>query len=260
MLIQHDNIFTLQVARSGANYVAIQLRRTASTLAGERLAVLEFEKDGVELRESVLSAETIALVKSDIDLDSEKFKIFGVRNLEKRFASISTLVLDDMVTSIASECLKGQAKLVRALFFDKTPEKNWYVTWHQDKTVALNRKIDKEEWSQWSMKDGAHHVQPPVEVLNQMVTLRLHIDSTNEDNGCLKVIPGTHREGILKQEAIDKKVKQQPYASCVVGAGGAVIMRPHILHSSSKAKNPSHRRVVHLEYSSYALPSGVSWA
>lgn len=224
------------------------------------MAVLKFENDGVELRESVLSAETIELVKSDINLDSMKFKTYGVRNLEKRFSSISELVLDNKIVSIASEYLKGEAKLVRALFFDKTPEKNWYVTWHQDKTVTLNRKIDKEGWSQWSMKDGVHHAQPPVEVLNKMVTLRLHIDSTNEDNGCLKVIPGTHLQGILKQEEIDKRIKKEPYTSCIVGAGGAVIMRPHILHSSSKAKYPSHRRVVHLEYSSYELPSGVSWA
>ena len=109
---------------------------------------LEFEKDGVELRKSVLSAETIELLKSDIDLDSEKFKTYGVRNLEKRFESISKLVLDDKIVSIANDCLKGQAKLVRALFFDKTPDKNWYVTWHQDKTVALSNKIDIKEWKQ----------------------------------------------------------------------------------------------------------------
>jgi len=224
------------------------------------LSVLEFEKDGVELRESVLSTDSIEFVKSDIDLESEKLKTYGARNLEKRFSSISSLVLDDRIVSIARECLNGQVKLVRALFFDKTPEKNWYVTWHQDKTVTLNRRINKEGWNQWSIKDGVHHVQPPIDVLNQMVTLRLHIDSTDENNGCLKVIPGTHRQGILKQEEIDRKVKREPYVSCVVGAGGVVIMRPHILHSSSKAKCPSHRRVVHLEYSSFELPSGVSWA
>ena len=224
------------------------------------MSVLEFEKDGVELRESVLSTDSIEFVKSDIDLESEKLKTYGARNLEKRFSSISSLVLDDRIVSIARECLNGQVKLVRALFFDKTPEKNWYVTWHQDKTVTLNRRINKEGWNQWSIKDGVHHVQPPIDVLNQMVTLRLHIDSTDENNGCLKVIPGTHRQGILKQEEIDRKVKREPYVSCVVGAGGVVIMRPHILHSSSKAKCPSHRRVVHLEYSSFELPSGVSWA
>ena len=226
----------------------------------KRQRTLEFEKDGVELRESVLSTDSIEFVKSDIDLESEKLKIYGVRNLEKRFSSISNLVLDDRIVSIAREYLTGQVQLVRALFFDKTPEKNWYVTWHQDKTVTLNRKINQEGWNQWSIKDGVHHVQPPIDVLNQMVTLRLHIDSTDENNGCLKVIPGSHRHGILKQEKIDQKVKQEPYVSCAVSAGGAVIMRPHILHSSSKAKYPSHRRVVHLEYSSFELPSGVSWA
>ena len=79
-------------------------------------------------------------------------------------------------------------------------------------------------------------------------------------NGCLKVIPGTHKHGILKQEEIDELVQNASVVPCIVDAADAVIMRPHILHSSSKANEPCHRRVVHLEYSSYVLPDGASWA
>ena len=174
--------------------------------------------------------------------------------------SISRLVGDDNFLSLAQSLLDGSVSLVRALFFDKTPEKNWFVTWHQDKTVTLNKRTELAGWGQWSVKDGVHHVQPPVSVLNRMVTFRLHIDPSDEGNSCLKVIPGTHKYGILKQTEIDGIVGSKTVVPCVVEAGDAVIMRPHILHSSSKAKKPCHRRVVHIEYSSYELPNGTSWA
>jgi len=222
--------------------------------------MLNFEKDGVEIRKSLLSAESIELVKSDISLESEKLKQSGVRNLEKKFVSISKLVADEKILSVARDLLNGRVNFVRAIFFDKTPEKNWFVTWHQDKTVTLNKQTDIEGWRAWSIKDGVCHVQPPVSVLDSMVTFRLHIDPADESNGCLKVIPGTHRYGVLHQDDIDSMDKSIASVSCVVAAGDAVIMRPHILHSSSKAKNPSHRRVIHIEYSSYRLPEGISWA
>jgi len=222
--------------------------------------MLKFEKDGVEIRKSLLSAESIEMVKSDISLESEILKKYGVRNLEKKFVSISKLVADEKMLSVARDLLNSRVNLVRAIFFDKTPEKNWFVTWHQDKTVTLNTRTDLDGWRAWSIKDGICHVQPPVSVLNSMVTFRLHIDPADESNGCLKVIPGTHRYGVLQQDEMDSMVKNNASVSCVVAAGDAVIMRPHILHSSSKAKNPSHRRVIHIEYSSYKLPEGISWA
>lgn len=224
------------------------------------MPAFSFENDGIEIRKALLSARDIELVKSDIDLESVKLKKYGVRNLEKRFSSISMLVRNDNLLSIAKNLLGGQVNLVRALFFDKTPEKNWLVAWHQDKTVTLNKHIELEGWGPWSIKDGVCHVQPPVAVLNKMVTFRLHLDSADEENGCLKVIPGTHQYGILKQAEIDKIIGRKIAVACVVEVGDAVIMRPHILHSSSKAKQPGHRRVVHIEYSSHALPDGASWA
>lgn len=234
--------------------------RLPTTLEGYELPVLDFEKDGVEIRRALISSDIIESVKADIDLENDKLKKYGVRNVEKKFQSISALAKDEAILSIARNLLNDQVSLVRAIFFDKTPDKNWLVTWHQDKTVTLNKKIALEGWGPWSIKDAVHHVQPPISVLNSMVTFRLHLDPSDENNGCLKVIPGTHKRGILKQKEIGELVLNKSAVPCVVEAADVVIMRPHILHSSSKANNPSHRRVVHLEYSSYELPDGVSWA
>jgi ectoine hydroxylase-related dioxygenase (phytanoyl-CoA dioxygenase family) len=102
--------------------------------------------------------------------------------------------------------------------------------------------------------------QDGVEIGKALLSRGLHIDPADEENGCLKVIPGSHERGLLKQAEIEATVKSNIAVPCVVEAGDVVIMRPHILHSSSKAKRPNHRRVVHLEYASYELPDGISWA
>ena len=224
------------------------------------MSALCLEKNGVEIRKGLLSKAEIEAVKADIDLESRRLREYGVRNLEKKFGSIAKLVANDSVMSVASEFLNGPVRLVRALFFDKTPRKNWSVSWHQNKTVTLNERVEIQGWTAWTIKDGVHHAQAPLAVLNRMITFRLHIDAAAEDNGCLRVIPGTHRHGILTDSEIRRIVNDAAAIPCVVGAGDAVVMRPHVLHSSRKADRPGHRRVVHIEYSDYELPDGAHWA
>ncbi len=224
------------------------------------MAKLEFEKDGVEIRRSLLSRDTVESVKTDIDLNSPELRKHGIRNLEKKFESIARLGSDDRLLSLAGNLLCGDVSLVRALFFDKTPDKNWLVAWHQDKTVTLNAPADLSGWGPWTLKDGVHHAQVPESVLNQMLTIRLHLDSTDEGNGCLEVIPGSHEHGVLERHEIAELVGSGRVFPCVADAGDAVVMRPHLLHRSQKSTQPSHRRVVHLEFSSFELPAGRSWA
>ena len=219
-----------------------------------------FSNEGMEIRQGVLTSAELAAVKADISLQSDKLQTYGIRNLEKKFTSIATLANSPRVLSIATELLNKPVKLVRAIFFDKTPQSNWLVSWHQDKTVTLNQRHDLSGWGPWSLKDGVCHVQPPVAVLNEMVTIRLHIDDCDEHNGCLQVMPGSHQYGILATESLQALVKTSTSVACSVAAGDAVIMRPHIVHSSSKSQTNGHRRVVHLEYCSYELPPGLTWA
>ena len=221
---------------------------------------LVFHEHGVEIRRSVLSLDDIQSVVSEVSLDSEKIRRGGIRNLDKKFASIACLSRNSTILDLAGKLLGGAPHLVRALFFDKTPEQNWFVPWHQDRTVALNEKAELDGWGLWSIKEDVWHVQPPQAILNRMLTLRLHLDPADEESGCLKVIPGTHRFGILQQAAIDGIVRSHTALPCVVSAGDAVVMRPHVLHSSAKSIRQSHRRVVHLEYSDYELPPHLHWA
>lgn len=148
---------------------------------------------------------------------------------------------------------------VRAILFDKSPETNWLVPWHQDLTLALPEKREIAGFGPWSVKDGIPHVQPPVELLERMLTLRLHFDDTDETNGALRVIPGSHLQGKLSASQIQEQRDKNPECHCVVPAGGVLLMRPLLLHASSRSTRSGHRRVLHIEYAGFALPEGLHW-
>jgi ectoine hydroxylase-related dioxygenase (phytanoyl-CoA dioxygenase family) len=109
------------------------------------------------------------------------------------------------------------------------------------------------------VKAGVPHVQPPVEVLNRMVTLRVHLDDCGPESGPLRVLPGSHAEGVLSPARVVAWRDRVPPAACLAPAGGAVVMRPLILHASSPATAAGRRRVVHLEWSADTLPGGLTW-
>lgn len=217
-------------------------------------------RDGFEIRRAVLDSKVMLAIQSEVTIDHEVLRRTGIRNLEKKFRSIAEVVAHPSVSSIASALLKAPPRLVRALFFDKTPDRNWFVGWHQDRTVALNRRVDLQGWRSWTRKDGVHHAEPPREVLDRMVTIRLHLDAADQNAGCLAVIPGSHRLGVLSTREVMRVARRSAAHACIVNAGDAVIMHPLIVHSSARSKSLGHRRVVHLEFSSYELPPGVAWA
>src|SRR5206468_5123271 len=122
---------------------------------------------------------------------------------------------------------------VRGLFFDKTPEANWKIPWHQDLTIAVRRRIETPGFGPWSIKASVVHVQPPVGILERMVTVRLHLDDCGLDNGPLKVRPGTHSLGRLARERTEELASEVAEDICCLNAGDALIMRPLLLHASS---------------------------
>jgi ectoine hydroxylase-related dioxygenase (phytanoyl-CoA dioxygenase family) len=94
-----------------------------------------------------------------------------------------------------------------------------------------------------------------------MVTIRLHLDDCGPQNGPLRVIPGSHTAGKLDARAIAAWAARAAdlAVDCLVPAGGAVIMRPLLVHASASLTGPGHRRVIHLEYAAEDLPGGLEW-
>lgn len=217
-------------------------------------------EDGYEVLAEFLTKEQLYCVNEELQSVNLPITTGGIRNAEKKLSSIGKLSKSKYLVETAEKYLPSTPSLVRAILFNKTTDYNWLVAWHQDRTVAVSKKFADPKWGPWSIKDETYHVQPPIEVLNEMVTLRIHLDSTNQENGCLRVLPKSHDLGLLDQAAIHNYVDTHSLVLCEAKAGSALVMRPHLLHASSKATQPSQRRVLHLEYSSYRLPSGVAWA
>jgi ectoine hydroxylase-related dioxygenase (phytanoyl-CoA dioxygenase family) len=216
-----------------------------------------FFESGFEIIPNFISTEWINHILHDIEKTALDIDVTGIRHIDKKLNSVSAYLASAEFAENAKSYLNSEHQLVRTILFNKTPESNWYVTWHQDRTISVLEKFDHPEWKNWSLKEGVLHVQPPLAVLENMVTIRIHLDDTTQDNGCLKVISGSHRYGLLSQEKINEIVAQNTSIYCEAYTGDALIMRPHLLHASNKSIDPSHRRVLHLEFSDWILPEEV---
>jgi hypothetical protein len=106
------------------------------------------------------------------------------------------------VIDLVSDYLGSRPTPIRAIYFDKSPDNNWFVSWHQDLTIAVRERADVAGFGPWSTKDGIPHVQPPVEVLEKMLAMRIHFDDTDDSNGGLRLLPGSHHFGRLSSEQI----------------------------------------------------------
>lgn len=227
--------------------------------------------DGFAILPEFLDSETIssvleALANANIDdgASQRAGKAFGIRNLFNAVPFTRELANSSLCRSVVEPILGPNARVVRGIYFDKHKDANWKVAWHQDLTIAVRERRDVDSYGPldgygpWSLKAGIHHVQPPISVLENILTLRIHLDDTDESNGALRVLPGTHLHGRLDPSRISH-FKQQSPITCTVCPGGALLMRPLLLHSSTTAINPAHRRVLHFEYSSIDLPGGLRW-
>jgi len=219
------------------------------------------ENDGFEIIDNFITETEICEILNELKKFNIPNRKGGIRNVEKKIESIAKYSSSLNLLERVKGCFNGgNPNLVRAIFFNKSDDNNWLVPWHQDRTVSVTQRFEKSGWGPWSTKDGTLHVQPPLNVLNQIVTFRIHLDASTKENGCLKILPRTHKQGIMQQESIEHYIKENTATYCIAPRGSALIMRPHLLHSSSKGTKPSQRRVLHLEYSDYSLPNGITWA
>jgi hypothetical protein len=227
-------------------------------------AASSFEERGYELLANMASRQTCDELSAELsalysaEQKQSASRIGGIRNLLD-IPAIAELASSPKVKAGIKDRLGKLAFPVRAIFFDKTQDANWQVQWHQDLSIAVAEHIETPDFTGWSLKNGIHHVQPPTHILETMVTLRLHLDDCNADNGALKVIPGSHRFGKIPSKQFSHHVGQCNPFVCECSRGDALLMRPLLLHSSSPAKSPLHRRVLHVEYATAGLPNGLRW-
>jgi ectoine hydroxylase-related dioxygenase (phytanoyl-CoA dioxygenase family) len=183
----------------------------------------------------------------------------GVRDVLSRCEMVRELAGSAVLRRWVEPILGGDCVAVGALLFDKADGRNWKVPYHQDITIRVRARRDVLGFGPWWEKAGVPHTWPPAGVVERMLAVRVHLDDCGPDNGPLRVIPGSHRAGVLESAAIDEWKARGPEAACVVGRGGLVLMRPLLLHASSTATQVRRRRVIHIEYAAPELPGGLDW-
>lgn len=161
---------------------------------------------------------------------------------------------------VISSLLPLGAVAVQCTLFEKSEGRNWLVPFHQDVHIPVRRRVDHPALSGWSEKEGTVFVCPPAEVLDAFVAIRVHIDDCGPEHGALRVVPGSHAEGRLDQRAAEARRERLGERVCAVERGGALVMKPLLLHASSKATRPNRRRVLHFLVGPTTLPFGLEHA
>lgn len=171
----------------------------------------------------------------------------GIRHL-MGIPGVSRIAHQENVLATVKGILGEGAIPFRAALFDKSPSSNWLVMWHQDTALPLLDKNESEGWGPWSVKDGVTYAHAPAKALERVLAVRLHLDDSKLQNGPLRILPGTHNTGVLTDEELHNLSEQVQAVECLVPVGGAIVMRPLVVHASSKSISDEPRRVIHIEY------------
>jgi len=217
---------------------------------------LTFANDGAQLFRAALSHDqlkSLGAVLSHLPPDRAGLRLRDVEGLAPFLTSTG------QIGRFAASVLGADCRPVRAILFDKTPETNWVVGWHQDRTIAVKQRVVVEGFETWSVKSGMLHVEPPFELLSGMVTLRLHIDAVPTSNAPLLIAPGSHKLGRVVEDSVREVVRRCGIFACLAEPGDIWLYASSILHASEAAVTPVHRRVLHLDFSAEQLPGGLEW-
>ena len=229
-----------------------------------------YQKEITELGFTIINGiyahrETDAIINTINSADSSKkdtFRrtadLFAIRQFLKELPDTYHLIFNDALKTVIEQLFGNDYFVVKSIYFDKPEASNWYVSYHQDLTISVDKKSELDGFNFWTVKQNQFAVQPPLNILENNFTIRIHLDDTDENNGALKIIQKSHLKGIYRPETID--LNNETQTVCSVEKGGIMIMKPLLMHSSGRTNNNKKRRVVHIEFSNTELPGDLKWS
>jgi ectoine hydroxylase-related dioxygenase (phytanoyl-CoA dioxygenase family) len=207
----------------------------------------QIESEGYGITSKVLNELQLRSVAEELAHTKLQHSRAGIRHM-MREPAVSAIAQSGEMLSIATIALGGSAVPFRATLFDKSPASNWLVPWHQDTALPLREKRVADGWGSWSVKDGVIYAHAPASALDRVIALRLHLDDSDDLNGPLRVLPGTHNRGVMTDDEICQLPEKIEAVNCLAPAGAVVLMKPLAVHASSKCVSLAPRRVLHIEY------------
>jgi ectoine hydroxylase-related dioxygenase (phytanoyl-CoA dioxygenase family) len=219
------------------------------------VALLDFHRDGAQLfkRAATDCLDELLAALAELPTDCAGIRLAGIAGLAPLLAT------DGPIGSIATSIQGHATRPVRAILFDKTPDMNWSLGWHQDRTICVKERIDMEGFGPWTIKQGMQHVAPPFELLARMVTLRVHLDDVPADNAPLMIAPASHRKGLVSEPVVQQVVQECGTYACLANRGDIWIYATPILHASEASASAGRRKVLQVDYSADELPGGLEW-
>jgi ectoine hydroxylase-related dioxygenase (phytanoyl-CoA dioxygenase family) len=209
------------------------------------------EDHGFAIIPGVLTQDEVVRLLEDLAQLKLRRTKAGVRHV-LRHAPVAKVAQEPRLIEIARGVLGSEAFPFRATLFDKSPEANWLVVWHQDTALPLRERRETPGWGPWSIKEGVVYAHAPASALCRVLALRVHLDESTAQNGPLRVIPGSHAKGLLTDDEVHELAARSHSVDCPVSRGGVLAMRPMLVHSSSKSHVQDARRVLHIEYAASA--------
>lgn len=242
----------------GPDAYALQIDHEGFDIINDSLSPAQIERWQGEL-------DAAADSMTDHDSVRDRGALYAIRNLLDVIPSLREIPRLPGVRRLIEPILGPGAFLVKGMLFDKSAGANWGVFWHQDLSVPVRvpagstRPPDLPGFGPWTRKGGVTCVQPPVETLERMLAVRLHLDPCTPENGPLRVLPRSHRHARLSDIETQRWTETHTPIECLCPAGAAVVMRPLLLHSSPKCSAPTRRRVLHFEFAAEDLPAPLEW-
>jgi ectoine hydroxylase-related dioxygenase (phytanoyl-CoA dioxygenase family) len=225
-----------------------------STLEKQGFAILDQMYSDTEI-EALISCIEKAVAENNFVKSSSN--LFAIRQVLSKIPELKPLLFTEKLKEILQLLFNESCFLSKAIYFDKPSESNWFVAYHQDLSISVDQKADVSNYKNWTFKKGQFGVQPPLNILENIITVRVHLDKTEKENGALKVIPASHLKGVYRPENIDWNTETEHI--CEVEKGGVMLMKPLTLHASERTTNHQQRRVLHLEFSTKQLENPLQW-
>ena len=223
----------------------------------------EINSEGFAIIEAIYSDSEVEKIISEIEKVTQAttrnatFRksddLFAIRQFHKEIPTTLPYIFNENLIEIIKTNFGQNYFITKSIYFDKPEKSNWFVSYHQDLTISVDKKIEVEHFENWTVKQNQFAVQPPKEILENNFTIRIHLDKTTKDNGALKVLNTSHKKGISRVENID--LNEEIETICEVQKGGIMMMKPLLFHASNKTTNNERRRVIHIEFSNQELPN-----
>lgn len=211
-----------------------------------------------EIEKIISEIEKVTQIENDNSTFRKSQDLFAIRQFHKEIPETLKYIFNKNLKEIIKTNFGENYFITKSIYFDKPEKSNWFVSYHQDLTISVDKKVEVENFENWTTKQNQFAVQPSKEILEQIFTIRIHIDKTTKENGALKVLNKTHNKGIFRTENIE--VENETETICEIEKGGIMIMKPLLFHASNKTTNNERRRVIHIEFSNQNLPNKLEWS